>query len=480
VRRQPGPAPTPTPGLRLRVGVIVLALVTAVLVALFAFVNLTLSARLHSDLRARLVDRAGFAKLIQDSVSSQEMVNRLTGDGVTARLVTGSGELTGVNEPRPAPPRGGRPPSPPAPADATVTTSGNQLTVTTPVRGGDLVLSASQADISAAIHRLFLLEVIGAASALALLAAALYGTLGFALRPLARMTTVATDIAGGARGRRLRASHPRTDLGQTAHAFDAMLDELEKAVTDARDAEIRLRDFLSDVSHELRTPVAGVSASAELLLTAELSPQVREQLTEGLVTQSQRIARLLDDLLLSARLAQPSSALHLQPLELRQLLATQVAQAQLLAPDLQVHLELGRTDGPVLVVADAQRLAQILTNLLDNARHATPPGGVITVGVDVGVDAGGDTVIVTVSDSGIGVAPEQRERIFDRFVRLDPRSTGTGLGLMISRAVAQGHGGSLRCTQPSATGGAQFVLTLPALPAGTRAGSERAVGTMIG
>lgn len=275
------------------------------------------------------------------------------------------------------------------------------------------------------------------------------------------MTNLATAIAAGARGNRLHPQNPRTDLGRTATAFDAMLDELETALIDARAAEARLRDFLSEVSHELRTPVAGVSVSAELLLAGDLPDDTRERLTAGLVTQSHRIARLVDDLLLSARLAEPGTALHLIDVDLSALAAQQVEHARLLAPDLHIHLEPPAPDitAPI-VTADPARVAQILTNLLDNARHATPPGGDITVRLGRRVH----TVTLTVDDTGLGVPSADRDRVFDRFVRLDRRGTGTGLGLSISRAVAEAHGGTLRYQDPPTGGGARFVLELPTSP----------------
>lgn len=181
------PPATPTPGLRRRVGLAVLGVVALVLTVLFVFVDVTLSARLHAGLQARLLDRAGFAQLLDGRVSPQQLVDQLTGDGVSARLMTNTGPVMGVQPPGPLGPRpGGKGPKPPSPTDATISSSGDLLTVTTSLREGRLVLSVSQADVAATVQRLVVLEVFGGLAALTVLAAALHGTVGLALRPLGR------------------------------------------------------------------------------------------------------------------------------------------------------------------------------------------------------------------------------------------------------------------------------------------------------
>jgi two-component system OmpR family sensor kinase len=267
-----------------------------------------------------------------------------------------------------------------------------------------------------------------------------------ALRPLEDMTGLARQIAAGDRGRRL--GHPRTDseLGRTAAAFDTMLDELEAK-------EAGMRAFLADASHELRTPMAGLQANAELLLREELDRDAREQVAVAMIRETRRASRLVDDLLTMARLGQGGVQLAVERVDLAQLAGTELARARTLAPALTFVLSAGPEP---IVLGDPVRLGQIVTNLLDNARHATPPGGTVTVTVG----RSGDRVLLDVTDTGPGVPPAERTLIFERFGRGDAsrsRNTGgAGLGLPIARGLAAAHGGDLGYVDGS------FRLDLPA------------------
>ena len=292
------------------------------------------------------------------------------------------------------------------------------------------------------------------------------------LAPLDRLTDLARDITTGDRGRRLRPDRPKTELGRAASAFDDMLDELEdseerarSAADKAQRAEAAVRRFLADAAHELRTPIAGIQAAAEQIAgkvghgagddTAE--PEVLRQHRRAtlLLTEARRAARLVTDML-ELSYIDAGLPLELRDVDLVGLIDAQLDRAALLAPNLQ----LTRSGLETLTVqADPTRVAQILSNLLDNARRYTPPGG--SVGVDVRCRAG--AAEITVTDTGIGIAVEDAERIFDRLVRLDTdrgrQRGGAGLGLPIARALAGAHGGRLSCVAHD--GGARFRLTLP-------------------
>jgi signal transduction histidine kinase len=442
--------------LRARIVWIVLALLIAVLALLFVAVDLALSARLHDDARTRLTDRVGLAQQLDGQLSARDLVDRLGGDGVTVRLCRTDGSGCVAATPDPAPPaRGaGGPPGPrPRPAkaaDVPVEVAGSVLFVRTALdRTQILTLSLDTTQITEALARLVVLEVIGGAVALLLAGLAAARLSRTALRPLEDMTALARQIAAGDRGRRLGTAGPDSELSRTAAAFDAMLDELEAA-------EARMRTFLTDASHELRTPMAGLQANAELLLREDPDRADRERVAVALVRESRRAARLVDDLLTMVRAGQ---GIDLVPerVDLVEIARAETARAQALAPELNFVVEAA---GRCPVDGDPLRLGQILGNLLDNARHATPPGGTLTVTAG----RGDGWVTLTVCDTGPGVPPGERSLIFERFGRGDAsrsRDTGgAGLGLPIARSLARAHGGDL--TYVDRPVGAGFRLCLPA------------------
>ena len=447
--------------LRMRLTWGVLALLGVTLAGLFTAVDVALSARLHADARTRLTDRVALAEQLQGTMSMQRLADRLRGDGVVVRLCTADGSAcaTAASDPPPpgpGPAPGGRPgdqrPRRPAGRTATVPveTAGSLLFVRSALPGNQmLTLSLDTTQITEAVNRLIVFEVAGGVLALLLAGLASARISRTALRPLADMTAVARQITAGDRGQRLGVPRSDTELGRTAAAFDAMLDELEAA-------EVRMRSFLSDASHELRTPLAGMRANAELLLRENPDREQREQIAVAMVRESHRAARLVDDLLTMARLGQ-GMPLAAERVDLLPLAEAEVARARPLSPGLayEVTGEAGlRADG------DPVRLGQIITNLLDNARHATPAGG--TVAVRAYRD--GPRVRIEVSDTGPGVPPAERTLIFERFGRGDASRSrhtgGAGLGLPIARGLAQAHGGDL--TYVDTGPGATFRLDLPA------------------
>jgi signal transduction histidine kinase len=428
----------------------VLAVLVAVLAGLGLLVNAVLSARLHGDLRDRLSERAGFAGLLAGSaLTDQQLADRLTGQGISATVRDGGTETYGRSRPDPGwPPRGRRPPGTPSPA--VIRDDGGTLTATLPVGRRTLILTAGSAEIDRTMSQLRTVELAAGAGTVLVAALLLLRVVGGALAPLDRMTALAGRIARGGRGERLRPSRPDTDLGRTAGAFDEMLDALEES-------EVRMRRFVADASHDLRTPVAGLLAASESLLRDDPGRTERERRLVAMVREARRAGRLVDDLLLMARLdgAEPARELRREPVDLA-VLAEEVAAAQrLLGADVRV---VRATAGPVPVVGDPEQLTRVLTNLGDNARRVAGH-----VWLTVGWRDGHGTVEVT--DDGPGVPAADRERVFDRFVRLDGATSGSGhgLGLPIARAVARAHGGEL-CCEPAGAG-ARFVLRLPAASA---------------
>lgn len=452
----PADAPLHTGSLRWRVVAAVMGLLVVLLLVLSVTVDRVLTSRTQGQLEQRLLDRVAVAQALADQVSAQDLVDRIGGEGVSVRLTTSDGEVLTAGPQGSAPsttpsPGGPRPRPGPAAPDAVVR-SGDVYSVERRLPVGELLLTTDSGGLQQTLTQVrwvLALSSLGVLLVAALLVALLTGRL---LRPLDTMTTTARSIAAGDRGRRLRPDRPQTELGRMAGAFDEMLDAVEGAEGRAVAAEARVRDFVLEAAHELRTPLAGVQASAEALLLGRPEREEQERLLAGVVRESQRAGRLADDLLLMARIDR-GVELERRPVDLHDL-AEDVAASAARRPGAAVTV--GTAHGPALVEADPDRVTQVLTNLVDNARRAAGPDG--RVHLDVG--PGGRVVV---ADDGPGVPRADRERIFERLVRLDEARSrdrgGAGLGLPIARGLARAHGGELRLLDTGT--GAAFELTLP-------------------
>ncbi|MBY4276401.1 HAMP domain-containing histidine kinase [Rhodococcus fascians] len=458
----------------MRVVATVVVLFAALLVIVGSSVDVVLGQQLRRDLEARLSDRATRAvELVESGVGPGDLVQALQGDAIRVRVTAADGTVYGapgsgppgpdIRPATPAPPAGqSRTPSPPGPPDPPAPPS-DSFEITEPLPDGSTLSLLGDTTAIADVRRQLRILMLGAgAVTLLLAAAALTFAVRRALSPLDSMTSVARRITNGDRGRRLLPTKPNTDLGRTASAVDEMLDALEdaerreaSAARAARLAEEDMRRFLADAAHELRTPVAGISALAQSLQRdAEHRPDRVARWSELLVGESSRASRLVGDMLDSVR-AESTSDLDATDIDLVEITRRTVERAALLMPDIRFDVDAAQ---PVPVRVDVGRIEQILSNVLDNAGRFTPSGGTIRVAV------GRDThAFITVDDEGPGVAEADRERIFERLVRLnsarDRASGGVGLGLSIARTLARAHGGELVClTGPS---GARFRLTLP-------------------
>ena len=325
-------------------------------------------------------------------------------------------------------------------------------------------LSTSEAFVDSAVHRLIVIELVGGAAVL--LAATVLTLLASrsALRPLRHVAAVAQGIAAGDRDRRLHPRRPKTELGQMAASFDAMVDSLEAAVAQATRSEAAMRRFLADASHELRTPIAALQATGgDVAARATPSATGARTSRPGSSATRRRPARLVDDLLNLARL-QANEPLRSEPVDLAQIGDAVVTETR---PRTPASISISH-NGPAVVVGDPEALTRVLRNLIDNAVHAAGDDGNIAVEVQ----RSQAEVRATVSDDGPGVPAEARERIFQGFVRLNGNAgAGTGLGLAIARAIAKQHRGSVTCEDCDS--GARFTLELPVAPAGGPAAGGR-------
>jgi signal transduction histidine kinase len=335
--------------------------------------------------------------------------------------------------------------------------------------GARLILVADTTQITQVTRQLRQLMIGAGLATLVVAALLLVAVSRAALRPLDRLTALSKDISTGDRGRRLRPDRVNTELGRAASAFDGMLDALEaselraqQSAEAAQRAETATRQFLVDAAHELRTPIAGIQAAAEQLASNagqhEADPAARGQYRRAslLLSDARRAGRLVADMLDLSRI-DAGLPFDIRDTDVAAIIDAEVQRTLMLAPEVTV-VRTGRTE--LNIAADPTRIAQVLSNLLDNARRYTPAGGSITVDLS---DSGG-MAVVTVTDTGPGVPDDERYRIFERLVRLDAGRArdhgGAGLGLSIARALARAHGGELECLPHD--GGAQFRLSLPA------------------
>ncbi len=271
------------------------------------------------------------------------------------------------------------------------------------------------------------------------------------VQPVRALAAAAQRIARGSHASRVPV-RGTDELAQLADAFNEMAASLEHA------AGIR-RQLLADVAHELRTPLATVESYVEALADGVLATD--EENWSAIRSQTARLGRLVDDLQQVSRAEAHQLDLHPAPVPPGKLVQNAVNAARpayaaknvALKSEIQPHLP--------AVEVDAERIAEVLANLLTNALRHTPPGG--TVKASVGQQA--DRIEIVVADNGEGIAAEHVDRVFERFYRIDPAraraSGGTGIGLAIVRAIIEAHGGTVLASSEGLGRGATFTLRLP-------------------
>lgn len=270
------------------------------------------------------------------------------------------------------------------------------------------------------------------------------------LRPLAQMAEQARGITAQMPDARLGVPAAGAELDDVAASFNRVLERLNTALATQR-------RFMADASHELRTPVSIMRTAADVTLSHDRRDEAeyREALT-AVSQQSSRLARLVDDMLVLARADAGGYPMAPTEVDLDAVVDDCIRELapRAVAKQIRVtsHLE------PITVTADEAMLRRMFGNLLSNAVAYTPSGGAITVTMTPGPAA----VAVHIADTGPGISAADRERVFERFVRLDPArgEGGAGLGLAIARWVAEAHGGHVDLLS-SGPEGSVFAATIP-------------------
>jgi two-component system OmpR family sensor kinase len=313
--------------------------------------------------------------------------------------------------------------------------------------GTTLIVGQSLHRVDETRRQLLAVLLFGSLAAIAAAVALAWWLVGAGLRPLRRVEASAAAITDSDLDLRVPGADQPTEVGNLAAALNEMLDRLqlssderEQTLSELRASESRMRRFVADASHELRTPIAATAAYAELFEQgARDHPADLDRAMSGIRRETSRMAGLVDDLLLLARLDE-HRPLADEPVDLTELVFAAIDAAKTVDPARPIRV---RIHDVVTVRGDAGRLRQVVDNLLANVRAHTPQDTAFEV--ELSTDA--DAAVLTVTDAGPGVAPADLDHLFDRFYRVDDaraRSTGgSGLGLAIVDAIIQAHNGSI-------------------------------------
>ncbi|MEU7471015.1 HAMP domain-containing sensor histidine kinase [Streptomyces sp. NPDC044984] len=459
-------------GTRLALGLGVLSL------AVFAVVGTALTTYMHDYLERQLGDQLKLIQTVQaKDAAAHGTVKRKPYYGWYTAVYDVSGDAVSLRRPSDVPE------DTRALADLAraMAHSDTDLTRTARIRGEGtyrlrgcevepgvvLVSAAPVEDIEETVGQLITVQVV--VFALALLALVVFGRrmLRRGLKPLSDMAHTAHGIAShdlseSAARLPLRADgrDGGLEVAELRTAFNTMLEHIDDSLAVRAEAELRLRRFVADASHELRTPLMSVRGYADLFQYAAANePAERERHLARLRAEAARMGVLLDDLLLLARLdaAEVEAPLRTADTDLAELVQQAADAFRASHPGHPLTVTAG--SGPLRLRLDPQRVRQVLDNLLTNAAVHTPAGTQVSVAVSVAAGS----ALVRVADAGPGVPAEDRERVFDRFYRVDKARSrdrgGSGLGLAVARSLVRAHGGDIELSsEPGAT---VFTVRLP-------------------
>jgi two-component system OmpR family sensor kinase len=272
-----------------------------------------------------------------------------------------------------------------------------------------------------------------------------------AIRPIREISSAAVKISSGNLSQRINASDAESELGQLAAVLNSTFARLDASFA-------RQQQFTSDAAHELRTPTSVILTQIQSALNKERSGAEYRETLEACQRAALRMKKLVESLLELARLDAGQAAGKREPMDLSRCAADCVALVRPLAEERKIQLHSELSAAPCS--GDADQLALVLTNLLTNAVHYNREGGE----VHIHTRAENGTAIATVTDNGPGIAPEHVPHIFDRFYRADTARTSsqgrTGLGLAITKAIVESHGGTIEVTSTPGQG-SLFVVRLP-------------------
>ncbi|MCR4290564.1 MAG: heavy metal sensor histidine kinase, partial [Candidatus Scalindua sp.] len=272
------------------------------------------------------------------------------------------------------------------------------------------------------------------------------------LSPIAKMTETARQITGSDLKRRIFYSHTGDELDELANTINMMLERIENSFS-------RIVQFTSDVSHELRTPVAALKTGTEVMLSRQRTAGEYRDLLEHNLIVLERMVKIISDLLELSRSDSGQNILHLKPFKLGNMLKDLQKTFRPVSDSKNILSPINEIPN-VQINGDETMLRRVFSNLLDNAIKYTPPGG----RVYISLEDRNDDVVVSITDTGVGIAEYNLEKIFDRCFRVDTSRSGeaggSGLGLNISKAIVELHKGRIEVKSDLGVG-STFGVVLP-------------------
>lgn len=271
------------------------------------------------------------------------------------------------------------------------------------------------------------------------------------IAPVQSMKNASQRIAQGHYDERV-SSRGTDELSQLAASFNQMAEQLEQV-------ETMRRRLIGDVAHELRTPLTAIKGSTEGLMDGVLP--ANDETYQQIHNEAERLNKLVNDLQELSRVESKAISLDIHPLDVSSLMQTTRKRMQFQFDEKRVALNLSLPHAPILVLADEDRVLQILTNLLGNALQYTPKNGTVTVTIER------EKLFAkfTIRDTGIGIPAEYLTHIFDRFYRVDKSRSrahgGSGIGLTIAKHLVEAHGGKIWAESEGENKGSVFIFTLP-------------------
>ena len=320
---------------------------------------------------------------------------------------------------------------------------------------GSVIVAQSLSDFDKTTHQISIVFLIIGGIVLLFIAFASRQVIKLSMKPLKKIEETAEQIAAGDLSARLENFEPDTEVGRLSTSLNTMLSRIEESFAARAQSEDKLRRFVADASHELRTPLTSIRGFAELHRQGAVPEgEKTKELISRIEKESMRMGYLVEDLLLLARMDQ-SRELVLVDLDLSSLVTEAVTSAQAAGPDHPITSEIAHN---VHTQGDADKVYQVVTNLLANARAHTPAG----TAIHVSTYSTKDGSYVSVADNGPGLSAEDQLHIFERFYRVDSsrqRSSddGSGLGLSIVDEVMKAHGGAVSVASEPGKG-ATFTL----------------------